>query len=439
MSKAIYLDNNGTTKPYPQVKSIMSGWLNKPINPSAANNDAKKADIVINDAIELFKTLNFTTTHDPIFTSGASESNNFIIRSVVDTWYYLKVNNIKSKSDYINETLKLDRPRIVSSTIEHSSILDCLNTLFKSKRIDLTYIQPDIHGRVETDKVKKVLSLRNGIILFTFIFANNELGTINDIGEIMGLVKEHSQDIVTHTDAVQIYGKMRLNLPGLHLDSCSVSFHKFGGIPGTGLLMLDKSVSTRYNDHLQPQISGKQQNSLRGGTLSVANISSMTTATIITHENRDKKNAKILKQKTQIIQLLSKVYPFIEYKTIVTQPDIDKKPPCTTTSMCILGYQQKSLFNTILLAIVEPSYEFCNVKFKKALLDVGIIVSIGSACNTSSKSASHVLQGISAPPIIKRGVLRISLGDNTTDAEVKQFCAKFIKLLKSKYIKDPTI
>jgi cysteine desulfurase len=442
-SKIIYLDNNGTTAMYTKAVKVMEEWLKRPINSSAANEDAKKANILIDNSIKLFKVLNFTSTHTPIFTSGASESNNLIIRSLVDTWHYLKTANIKSSSPYINETLKLERPRIISSCVEHSSVLECLKDLSKLKRIDLTLIQPDIYGKVDKEKVKKVLEIRTGIILFTFIFANNELGVMNDISEIMTMVKTFNKDIVTHSDAVQIYGKMRLNLPGLNLDACSVSFHKLYGPIGIGMLMLNDYIHTIYGGHLLGQISGKQQGEFRGGTFSVANIAAAATATSLTFENRQEKNKHLLDMKNHIVNTLNDTYGIVSYLEV-----LDEKYDKEKMQICILGtnvkidekknitYEPKCLINTILLSIIEPNYEFCNVKFKAALLKAGIVVSIGSACNTSSKSASHILTEIKAPPIVKRGVLRISLGDNNTTAEIKDFCKKFIKLLQVRYIKD---
>lgn len=449
-SKTIYLDNNATTHVFTKAKKIMEAWLDKPINSSAANEDAKKANILIDNATNMFKTLNFTTQHTPIFTSGASESNNLIIRSLVDTWHYLKMSNIKTNSTYINETLKLDRPRIVSSSVEHASILECLKDLSKMKRIDLTLIQPDIYGKVDPEKVKKVLEIRTGIILFTFIFANNELGVLNDIGEINKIIKTYNKDIITHSDTVQIYGKMQLNLPGLNLDACSVSFHKLHGPIGIGLLMINDSIHKLYSapdgsGHLLSQISGKQQGEFRGGTFPVHNIAAAAVATSLTFKNRAEKNKHLAEMKAYIITALNSEYGIVPYLDV-----LDEKYDKTKMQICILGtnphidgknqiiYSPKALVNTILLSIIEPTYEFCNVKFKAALLQAGIIVSIGSACNTSSKNASHVLTEINAPPIVKRGVLRISLGDNNTMPEIKDFCKKFIKLLNSKYVKAQT-
>jgi len=456
-SKTIYLDNNATTLVFTKAKKVMEAWLDRPINSSAANNDAKKANILIDNAMKMFRTLNFTTIHTPIFTSGASESNNLIIRSLVDTWHYLKSANIQTSSSYINETLKLERPRIVSSSVEHASILECLKDLSKMKRIDLTLIQPDIYGKIDKEKVKKVLEIRNGIILFTFIFANNELGVMNDIGELTKIIKQFNKDIVTHSDTVQIYGKMQLNLPGLNLDACSVSFHKLHGPIGIGLLMINDSIHKLYSaptqntqnnhsHHLLGQISGKQQGEFRGGTFPVHNIAAAAVATSLTFQNRAEKNKHLADMKACIINTLNDEYGIIPYLDV-----LDEKYNKQSMQICILGtkvtidekkqitYEPKALVNTILLSIIEPTYEFCNVKFKAALLKSGIIVSIGSACNTSSANASHVLTEINASPIVKRGVLRISLGDNNTMAEVKDFCKKFIKLLKDKYVKSSTI
>lgn len=400
------MDNNGTTKRCaPAIKALIK-WSKDPINPSTNSVYGKSATKMINDGINYIKTHCGAKKYTVIFTSGASESNCMIIRSTVESY-------IKNKKK---------KPHIITSLTEHKSVLECCKSLNDMNLADITYVAPSITGCINPDFIKK--SIRPNTALITIMAANNELGCINNfkaIGEI-----SHAYKIPFHSDFVQIFGKMRINLPKNNVDAISVSFHKLYGPTGCGLLIINNDFINGYD--LGPQIYGTQQGGLRGGTQNVPAIASSIAAMKCTFKNRTKKNERLRALRIYILSKLSKVFKFGKYSSY-----FDKTNKKKDLELVLLGQtnSKKSLNNTILLSIAKNNgRRFCNAKLKKYLDSKRIIVSVGSACNTKSKNASHVIQSIRAPDVIKQGIIRISLSDTTTKKEIDEFIKEFITGIK---------
>jgi cysteine desulfurase len=198
-----------------------------------------------------------------------------------------------------------------------------------------------------------------------------------------------------------------------------------------GMLILKKAFVDGYG--LQGQISGTQQHGLRGGTENIPGIAGAAAAIIQNFKSRKQKNTKLNQMRELCITLLSKSLPIIPYSDFYDTGDLYEKLDKHGKALCILGPEnyQQYLPSTLLISIIDYDKPFCNIKFKKALEQHGIIVSIGSACNTNSKNSSHVIQSIKAPPVVRRGVLRISFGDYNTTDEVKEFAKIFINAVKN--------
>ena len=262
--------------------------------------------------------------------------------------------------------------------------------------------------------------IKNNTALISIMHANNELGTINDVKRIGQIA--HSRNIPFHTDAVQTFGKYKPNMKKNNIDALSMSFHKLYGPMGVGMIIINNEFIQGYG--LCSIISGSQQYSLRGGTENVPGIAGSLAALIDNFKNRKKKNQKLLTLKKHICDTLGGSIPFGEYKTYFS------KPP-KRNEFVILG-AKKSLPNTLLLSFAKNiGPPFCNSKLKKFLNQNNIIVSIGSACSTRSTKASHVLEAIKAPAVIKRGVIRISLSDKSTKKEINTFCKYLIRGISS--------
>lgn len=367
----IYLDNNGTTKLCKESIKAMNNWLDSCSNPSTGSILGIKAKQMIDNARKYIKKHCGDNDCKVIFTSGASESNCFIIRSIIDKYKGKKV------------------PTIITSAIEHKSILSLCKDLQDEKRIKLVIVNPDKYGHINPIDVEKKIKENKCIKLVSIMAANNEIGTINSIKKI-GLIA-HKYKIPFHTDAVQIFGKYLMNMKKNNIDALSMSFHKLQGPMGIGMLVVGDNIE------LKSQISGSQQYNLRGGTENVPAIAGAVASIKKTFNNRDRKNKKLLRMRNYLIKELQK----------------------NKIKFVLLGSKTNPLPNTVCISL---QYEnFCNVKLKKYLNKKGVIVSIGSACNTKSKKASHVLTAIKASKKIKRGVLRISMGDSNTKSDLDVF------------------
>lgn len=400
----IYLDNNSTTLLCKSAEKAMMEWA-KCYNPSSDNPLSKDVKIMIETCIKFVHKHCGTNskTHKILFTSGATESNCTILRSVIDSYW----------------RLRQTKPHIITSAIEHHSIIECLELLKSDGRTEVSFVKPKLDGSIVADDVEK--EIKENTCLISIMYANNETGTINPIPLIGKMAHEHK--IPLHTDCVQLFGKHRIKLVEHDIDALSMSFHKFGGPKGIGMLILSNFLIEGYELH--GIIHGTQQYGLRGGTENPPLIAAGIEAIKCAFSERKEKNLHLLRMKNMIIEGLLKKYP----KGELIMPKLKNRQP---VELVILGSNdpKTSLPNTILLSIVKSYGEtFCNVQFKKMLYEAGVIVSIASACLTSSPKASHVLYAMDIEPIIRAGVLRISLGDDTKIGDVKKFLRIFISKL----------
>ena len=436
-NKPLYLDNNGTTQMGSEAIAMLTQWCKIAQNPSSSSKCAEKSKELIKLAKkELIKHCGGTGKYTVIYTSGATESNCFIIRSTV-----LAYNRIKKT-----------KPTIIISAIEHESIMSCCKSLEEDNLVKIIYIIPNIEGSIPIASIEKAIAKNNDICLISIMFANNEIGTINNVKEIGALAHQH--EIPFHVDAVQGFGKYKINLIKNNIDALSASFHKFNGPKGLGLLFINNDLISGYG--LQGQINGTQQNSLRGGTENVPAIASSVVALKNTFNSRGEKNRKMLKMRNAIIKGLKDAYPIGEYADYVKRDihnsvdfnGIDYDPaiggfeeiddsefiePVNDVEIVILGPPQNQITrilpNTILLSVAKNIHDkygtFCNSKLRQDLDKKGVVVSVGSACNSSSDHASHVVNAIKAPSVIKRGIIRVSLGDENTPQDVEKFLSIF--------------
>lgn len=450
----IYFDNNSHTIICPKAEEALIKW-SKYYNPSSDNKLSKESRDVMQKAIKFMheQTGTNSDSHTVLFTSGATESNCTILRCIAAA--IKKLNN------------KLIKPYIVSSAIEHHSILQCLEDLKNEGACHVELVKPTISGRINPSDVEaKITEIKNGggvVVLVSIMFANNETGAINNIPVIGEICAKH--EIPFHTDAVQIFGKFRVNMIKSNVNAMSASFHKLYGPGGIGLLILDNELIKAYE--LTGIISGTQQNGLRGGTENIPAIAAAMEATSWTFKNRTSKNDKLLTMKMRIIEKLKKHYPFGELISYLapdskepeledTKVDGDKiggqseEPVNKAVEIVIVGppIEKKNdcLPNTLMISIAKNKGEpFCNVAFKHALAKRNVIVSIASACLTSSPNASHVLTAMELPSVLKKGVLRISLGDYNTPEECDKFVKIFLETLDNvlkhmdKMVKGPMI
>ena len=402
LQKIIYFDNNATTLTPPEVNREIQRWTGTG-NPS---NPARPSHQLLKDAKQfLYDYMNISPkVYDLIWTSGASESNALFIRAVAE--------------NYKNNTGL--QPHVVVSSIEHKSILSLCEMLDGMGCFTYSLVPADIYGQICPADIEDVINHKTCLV--SIMWANNEIGTMNNIPAIANLCKR--KRIPFHTDATQTFGKFDLNIAP-PIDGISMSFHKTYGLSGIGLLVCAKRMK------LHALIPGTQNGGLRGGTENVVGIASAIAGLkyMISPPGRVIKNAHHEAMKQRIIEGVtdSTGWPLVPYENLLMERIADNMPPVEITVLGASPYNTVSgLPNTLSLALVKHvGYRFCNIKLKKDLADVGVIVSIGSACSSGSGRPSHVLVAIECPDNVMCGTIRISLGDNNTDYEVEKFIEKY--------------
>jgi cysteine desulfurase len=405
----IYFDNNATTMMPQEIIDIMVKWFNKG-NPSAAYKSAKLCKAMIREfKLYLANWGGFSLyegqggadggQYEIIFTSCASEANNMIIRASVDA-YWAKLGTM---------------PHVITSAIEHKSALLCLEGLAKLGRCEYSLAPTGLTGHILADDVAQLV--RDNTCLISIMVANNETGAINDIKSLATMA--HSYSIPFYSDVVQYFGKYKLNAAANGLDAFGLSFHKVHGPPGVGALAIKRAFIDGYG--LEAQICGTQNNGLRGGTENVPGLAGSYAAMKFIGENRALKNKQIYSIKAQIMTNLADKWPTISYLDY-----INGIRPASLFIVFISGLGPDYLCGTLLLSVVKlQGPPMCNVKLKEALEANGAIVSIGSACNTASDKASHVLDQLGADQYIRKGTIRISIGDLNRPSEAKKFVEAF--------------
>ncbi len=405
----VYFDNNATTLVCLPAKKVHGEWLSC-YNASSDSKIAKPAKDLLEKAqdVLLAHCGVSTATHTAIFTSGATESNCLMIKACV-----------KAYKKKLHERGSELRPHVVSSETEHHSVLECLRSLEETDEVDVTLVAPTIYGNILPEDVEK--AIRPNTCLITIMFANNEVPVINNVESIGEIAHKHR--IPMHSDCVQLFGKYKIDIPKNNLDALSASAHKFYGPKGVGILIVSNNLIEGYK--LTAEIHGSQQYGLRGGTENIAGIASTIVALKTAFKNRKAKNQRLFKLRDVMLQKLNKLYPvgnFVDY--------VNDKGEKNMVEIVSLGPPEDSikhiLANTLLISIAKNKGKpFCNIELKKFLDSKNFVVSVGSACLTKSDKASHVLSAIGAPPVIKRGVIRISFGDNNTIDEINKFIKVF--------------
>lgn len=433
----LYFDNNGTTQPHAGVLVAMrnAAYLG---NPSAGYSSTA------NDIINTLKARihNWTNTspktHGIIINSGASEGNNYVIRGVVDKYWRDQISFSRPDTEVLV-------PHIIISATEHKTSIGCVDDLVQLRRCTVTYIAPRETGVISANDVAEVIVPQT--VLITVMHANNEIGNKNDISAIGRLAR--SRGILFHSDCTQTFGKYAIPVEEYGVDIITASFHKMYGPNGIGIVLYNNAAI------LEAQISGSQNNGLRGGTENMQAIAGASAAMPITLHDREYKNNLLRAMKAQIVNCFIhnfNIDKFMNYfgkdDSTIPGPLKDAKFPLSVMFLGpvdskglpveTMGAYGDSIIsgvlpNTLLVSfnrvVVDPtSYKnFCNLKLKKELADHNVVVSIGSACNTKETGPSHVLKAIRAPYIVRCGVIRITLGDYNTPAQVKKLCEILVR------------
>lgn len=358
----IYFDNAATTVPYDEViEEVSSVMKNYYGNPSSAHKLGLMAERKLSEYREtLAKTIN-ATKDEIIFTSGGSESNNFLIRG------FLK-----------------EKGHIITSNIEHPSILNlCKELELEGYRV--TYLKVNKKGTIDLEEFKEALS--KDTILVTLMYINNEIGSIQPIKEVGTILKDYSK-VKFHVDAIQAYGKIKIDVKECNIDLMSCSGHKVHGPKGIGMAYMKKGLNPK-----SLIIGGAQEMGKRAGTENLASIGGFAKAANIINLNIKDNYEKVLKIKESFISGLNDI------EGVNINSEISEM-----NSPYILNVSFKGVRGEVFLHMLEEKE---------------IYVSTGSACSSKDKKYSHVLKAIGLSNDEIEGTIRFSFNEFNTENEVK--------------------
>ncbi len=362
----IYLDNAATTPVDPSVQQAMWPYMGTHYgSPSSIHQHGRVAKVAVeNTRKQIAKLLNVSPA-EIFFTSGGTEGNNMLL------WGSILTAKLR---------------HVITSPLEHQAVLQPLKQLAHMGYIQLHWIAIDHRGCLQHDHLAHLLASYPSALV-SVMYANNEIGNLNDLNTIRALCKTHNAPL--HTDAVQAIGHYTLDLQALPVHLLVASAHKFHGPKGVGFVYI------RNGTHVAPLIyGGAQEQGQRGGTENVAGIVGLGKAMEIAHKHMSKDQKYIQSLKDYMIERLRATIPNITFNGM---------------SHCA----EKSLY-TILSVSLPPSTQSDLLVFN---LDIqGIAASVGSACASGSTVNSHVLQALKVDP--KRGNVRFSLSKHNTKAEV---------------------
>lgn len=360
MSKLIYMDNAATTAVKPEVFEKMKPYfMENYSNPSSVYSFAGEAKKAVDDARDIIAGALNAKAAEIYFTGGGSEADNWAIKATAEAY--------KNKGKHI-----------ITSAIEHHAVLHTCGWL-ERHGYEVTYLPVDENGTVSPEKVEE--AIRPDTILISIMFANNEIGTIEPIKEIGEIAEKHG--VLFHTDAVQAFGHVPIDVQEMHIDMLSASGHKFHGPKGIGFMYMRNGLKLGSFIH-----GGAQERSRRAGTHDVPGIVGMGEAARIAMEQLEANAAKETEVRDYLIARVEKEIPYIK----------------------VNGHRENRLPNNINIC-----FRFIEGESLLIMLDQkGICASSGSACTSGSLDPSHVLLAIGLPHEIAHGSLRLTISEDTT-------------------------
>lgn len=391
MKKQIYLDYAATTPTAPEVKNFIQPYFDQIFgNTHSIHSVGQQAYRVVENARNFIAEKLNCQPEEIIFTSGGTESNNMAIKGV----YFA---NRHSGGRHI-----------ITSNVEHHAVLEPIKFIlesFKEDEPEVTYIPVNEKGVVDIDKIFS--SIKDNTILLSIMHANNEVGTIQPIKEIGEKLKKVNQQRISqgkpriyfHTDAVQTFGHIKIDVDELNLDLLSASGHKFYAPKGVGFLYIRKGTKIEPLLH-----GGGHEFGKRSSTVNVAGVAGLYKATEIAYNVMDEENKRIRYLRDKLLEGILKEIPDIKVNSDI----------------------ENGLSNNLNISIYGIESEALLI----ALDNEGICVSSGSACSSGSLEPSHVLLAMGLDPVLARGSIRFTLGRFTTEEEIDYVIKTFPKVVK---------
>ncbi|HKL11418.1 MAG TPA: cysteine desulfurase NifS [Clostridia bacterium] len=376
LKRNVYLDYSATTPVKKEVFEAMVPFYTENFgNPSSIYRYGREAKSVVDKSREIIAETINASTNEIFFCAGGSEADNWALKGVAEA------NAEKGK-------------HIITSKIEHHAILHSCEYL-ETRGFEVTYLDVDEYGMIDLQNLKK--AIRKDTILISIMYVNNEVGTVQPIAEIGKIARENS--IYFHTDAVQSYGHIKMDVEKLGVDLMTVSSHKIYGPKGVGALYIRKG--TKINQFIH---GGAQERSMRAGTENLAAIAGFGKAASIADETLDEHRSRLIALRDKMIHDISSR---ISHVKLNGHPS-ERHP-----------------------GNVNFCFEFIEGESLLLLLDnQGIAASSGSACTSGSLDPSHVLMALGLPHEIAHGSLRLTIGDFTTEEDVDYTVEKLVEIVE---------
>jgi cysteine desulfurase len=386
----VYLDNNATTMVDPEVLKTMQPFFSEIYgNPNSLHKFGTASHPALSKAIDqVYTALNASDDDDIIFTSCATESNNWVLQSV-----------------FIDYIVNGDKDHIITSEVEHPSVLSTCKFL-EEQGVKVTYLPVNSQGVVEAHSVKSFITDKTALV--SIMWASNETGMINPIKEIGEICKE--KGVLFHSDGVQAVGKIPVDLQSVHVDFVSMSAHKFHGPKGVGALYIKNSQPLTPLLHGGEQMSGR-----RSGTLNVPYIVGMGKAIEMATSNIEETMKKVRQKRDRLEDALLEI-----------------------SDTFVVGDRENRTPNTILISIRGVEGEGMLWDLNNA----GIGASTGSACASEDLEANTVMLAIGADNELAHTGIRLSLSRFTTDEEIDYVISHFkdavarLRAISSSYAKQ---
>ncbi len=373
-----YLDHAATTPALPQVVGAVAEQMAVAGNASSLHTAGRAARRVVEESRETIAAALGAGPSEVVFTSGGTESDNLAIKGL---YYQRRADDVR-------------RTRLIVSAIEHHAVLDCVEFLVGYEGAQITWVEPDSQGQIDPGQVRAAIEQDpTDVALVSVMWANNEVGTVQPVEQIVAVA--HEFDVPVHTDAVQVMGQLPIDFAAMGADLLTASGHKIGGPLGVGILLARRDVRLRPLTQ-----GGGQERGLRSGTLDVSAIRGMAVAVAHVRANMPQESDRLATLRDKIIR-----------------GALDAGFDITVSGPHEVGDITRRLPGNVHLLVPD-----CDGDSLLYLLDAaGIECSTGSACQAGVPRPSHVLLAMGVPQTRAGGALRLSLGHTSTDDDVAAF------------------
>jgi cysteine desulfurase len=376
----VYLDHAATTPVLPQVIEAMAAEMAVVGNPSSLHTSGRRARRVVEESRESIAQALGARPSEVLFTSGGTESDNLAVKGLF----------------HARRDADPRRVRLLVSAVEHHAVLDCVAFLVGHEGAEVTWLEVDPQGRVQPGTVRAAIEADpSSVALVSVMWANNEVGTVQPVADIVAVAREHG--VPVHTDAVQAVGQLPVDFAACGADLLTLSGHKIGGPPGIGVLLARRDVTLVPLTH-----GGGQERQLRSGTLDTPAIRGLAVAVEHSVGRRAAEASRLAALRDRLVRSAMASSPEVTVSGDWHEGDVLHRLP-GNAHLLVAGCDGDSLLY---------------------LLDAaGVECSTGSACQAGVPQPSHVLLAMGVPEQRARGALRVTLGHTSTDADVDAFLA----------------